>query len=286
MHPKNIHNTPYYFEALSVSYPKLLSFVFTNDHGIQTIDFANPVSVLALNKAILKQSYGLNDWNIPEGYLCPPIPGRADYIHHVASLLDEEPIEGTVKGLDIGVGANCIYPILGAKIYGWQMVGSDIDTDAVKLANANVDSNPDLSKLIEIRHQPDNANIFAGVIQPNEYFHFTICNPPFYTSKEEAEKETKNKQKNLGYSAVAKRNFGGQANELWCNGGEGLFLKRMIKQRTVCKLQVAIINNLVSKSEDLPKKKKQIQKDGARYQVIKMQQGNKISRIITWKFEK
>ncbi len=284
MHPSNIHNAPYDFEALTGKHPELGSYVFENAHNTLTIDFADPKAVLALNKAILKHSYGLVEWNIPEGYLCPPIPGRADYIHNIATILEKEDLNGPIKGLDIGVGANSIYPILGSQIYNWQMVGSDIDEKAVQAAQANVDSNPQLSKSVEIRHQKDNANIFEGIIQADEYFHFTLCNPPFYSSKEHAERETKQKQKNLGYSAKAKRNFGGQANELWCNGGEALFLKRMIKQSVYFKKQVGLFTSLVSKSEHLPKIKKQLQKLGAEYYTVAMEHGNKKSRIIVWKF--
>ncbi|MFK7814456.1 MAG: 23S rRNA (adenine(1618)-N(6))-methyltransferase RlmF [Maribacter sp.] len=284
MHPNNIHNTPYDFEALTAVHPELLPFVFSNEHNTRTIDFAKPEAVLALNKAILKHSYGLVDWNIPEGYLCPSIPGRADYIHHIATILKEEVIDGAIRGLDIGVGANCIYPILGAQIYNWQMVGSDIDENAVIAAKANVKSNPSLSKSIEIRHQPDNANIFKGIIAADEYFHFTICNPPFYASKENAERETRHKQKKLAYSPKAKRNFGGQANELWCNGGESLFLKRMIKQSADFKKQVGFFTSLVSKSEHLPKMKKQLKKLSAEYYTVSMNHGNKKSRILVWKF--
>ncbi|MFS4491861.1 23S rRNA (adenine(1618)-N(6))-methyltransferase RlmF [Maribacter sp. 2308TA10-17] len=284
MHPSNIHNAPYDFESLIEKYSELSSYVFENANTTKTIDFANPKAVLALNKAILKHSYGLVDWNIPEGYLCPPIPGRADYIHHIATILKEEGLEGTIRGLDIGVGANCIYPILGAQIYNWQMIGSDIDEKAVLAAQANVNCNPKLSESIEIRHQHDNANIFDGIIRAGEYFHFTLCNPPFYGSKAQAERETKQKQKNLGYSAEAKRNFGGQANELWCNGGEALFLKRMIKQSVHFKKQVCLFTSLVSKSEHLPKIKKQLKKLEAEYYTVKMEQGNKKSRIIVWKF--
>ena len=284
MHPSNIHNTPYDFEALIANHSELSPFVHKNTYGTQTIDFADPNAVLALNKAILKCSYGLVDWNIPKGYLCPPIPVRADYIHHIASILKTEGLNGAIKGLDIGVGANCIYPILGAQIYDWRMVGSDIDESAVIAAKVNVSSNPQLAESIEIRHQPDNANIFKGIIQTDEYFHFTICNPPFYSSMERAERETRHKQKNLGYSAEAKRNFGGQANELWCNGGEALFLKRMIKQSVGFKKQVGVFTSLVSKSEHLPKIKKQLKKLEAEYDTIVMTLGQKKSRILIWKF--
>lgn len=284
MHSNNIHTEDYNFKALIATHSELSTFVFTNEHDTQTIDFADPKAVLALNKAILKHSYGLTDWNIPEGYLCPPIPGRADYIHHIADLLEKEGFSKSIKGLDIGMGANCIYPILGAQICNWQMVGSDINTNAVLAAQANVDSNKQLSKTIEIRHQKNNANIFDGIIKPGEYFHFTMCNPPFYTSEKEAMQETKRKQKNLAFSSDAKRNFGGQANELWCNGGEALFLKRMIKQSADFKKQVGVFSSLVSKSEHLHKLLKLLKKLNAEYDTIKMQHGNKKTRILVWKF--
>lgn len=286
MHPNNKHTEDYNFKVLIDAHSELATFVFTNAHETETIDFANPKAVLALNTAILKHSYNLSDWNIPEGYLCPPIPGRADYIHHIADLLKTDGVSKNIKGLDIGMGANCIYPILGVQIKNWQMVGSDINDTAVKAAQANIDSNKQLAKTIEIRHQKNNANIFKGIIQPGEYFNFTMCNPPFYSSEKEATDETKRKQKNLAYSADAKRNFGGQANELWCNGGEALFLKRIIKQSTDFKKQVGVFSSLVSKSEHLSKLIKLLTKLGAEYDTIKMQHGNKKTRILVWKFNK
>ncbi|MEP3209983.1 MAG: 23S rRNA (adenine(1618)-N(6))-methyltransferase RlmF [Maribacter sp.] len=284
MHQRNIHNTPYDFKALITASPELLAFVFQNAHNVTTIDFADPEAVLALNRAILKHHYHLIDWDIPQGYLCPPIPSRVDYIHHIASILEKMAFVQPIKGLDIGVGANCIYPILGAQVYDWKMVGSDIDKQAVRAAMANVRSNPQFSESIEIRHQLDNANIFGGIIEPYEYFHFTICNPPFYSSKENAEQATQRKQKNLGHAYNVKRNFGGQANELWCNGGEALFLKRMIKQSNAYRKQVGVFTSLVSKSEHLPKLKKQLQKLEAVYHTIELTHGNKKSRILVWQF--
>ena len=31
---------------------------------------------------------------------------------------------GGTWGLDIGTGANCVYPLLGASIYGWNFIGT------------------------------------------------------------------------------------------------------------------------------------------------------------------
>ncbi|PHS67950.1 MAG: 23S rRNA (adenine(1618)-N(6))-methyltransferase RlmF [Flavobacterium sp.] len=291
MHSNNIHNQSYNFEELIAVIPKLKSFVFVNEHGTQTIDFSNSKAVLQLNKALLKHHYAIENWGIPAHYLCPPIPGRADYLHYINDLLIEDNKTTKIKGLDIGVGANCIYPILAAQIFNWKMVGSDIDESAIVSAKRNVEASESLKNNIEIRHQEKNADIFEGIIKEGEYFHFTMCNPPFHSSEEEATKGTLRKLRNLqseNQPYQTKKeivlNFGGQANELWCNGGEALFLKRMIKQSVEFKTQVGWFTCLVSKKENLQKIKKQLHKLKATHQTIPMSQGNKKSRFIAWKF--
>jgi len=286
LHPKNLHNKPYDFKALIREHPKLESYVFVNDYNTKTIDFSDKDAVLHLNKAILKQYYGIADWNIPSDYLCPPIPGRADYIHHIADLLSIKNQKRAIKGLDIGVGANCIYPILGGQIYGWEMVGADIDLTAVQAAQKNVSDAKNLKTNIEIRHQKNNAHIFEGIIKKGEHFHFSMCNPPFHTSAEAAKKAALRKLNNLRKKKAYTLNFGGQSNELWCNGGEALFIKRMIKQSVAFKDQVDWFTCLVSKKENLLKIVKQLNKLNAIHQIVEMDQGNKQSRFIAWKFDR
>ncbi len=292
LHPKNKHNSSYSFEKLKNNHQELSDYLIVNPHNNNiTIDFSNSQAVLELNKAILNYYYEIENWDIPKGSLCPPIPGRADYIHHITDLLAEDIKKSSlIKGLDIGVGANCIYPILGAKINGWKMVGSDINLDSVSYARKNIASNSNLKDYIEIRHQENNANIFRGIIQSEDYFHFTMCNPPFHSSPEEAKKGTQRKLNNLSRSDKTiiplELNFGGQANELWCNGGEALFIKRMIKQSTDFKNQVGWFTSLVSKKENLPKIYKQLNKLNTIYKTIEMSQGNKKSRFVAWKFPK
>lgn len=281
MHKNNLHNTLYNFKKLTETYSDLKEFVFSNEYKSLTIDFSDQNAVLALNKAILMHHYKLTDWEIPTGYLCPPIPSRADYVHHINDLINDK--ANTSKGLDIGTGANCIYPILGTQIYGWQMVGSDIDRTAVASARKNIEVNL-LTDKIEIRHQDNNANIFNNIIKSDEYYDFSMCNPPFHGSKEEATKGTLRKLRNLEIDKPMELNFGGMANELWCNGGEVLFLKRMIKESTHFAKQVGIFTSLVSKKENLPKLEKLLKKHKANYQVIPMQHGNKQSRILVWHF--
>ena len=285
MHPKNIHDKPYDFDALTYAIPELSQHVFQNKYGTRTIDFADQDAVLQLNKALLKHHYQIKNWSIPKDYLCPPIPGRADYIHHLNDLLSEENIQGQINGIDIGVGANAIYPILANRIYGWKMLGTDIEEKSVELASTNIKSEEKLSENIEIIHQKDRGSIFKGIIKEDDYYHFSMCNPPFHASEKEAKKANSRKVKNLNLKISSDLNFGGQANELWCNGGEALFIKRMIKESSLFKTQVGWFTSLLSKKENLPRIYKQLKKLGANYRTIEMDQGNKKSRIIAWNFK-
>ncbi len=87
-HPKNKHNGKYDFKALIKSNPHLKPFVSLTEFGSESIDFSNPEAVKMLNKALLLHFYGLKNWDIPQGFLCPPIPGRAEYIHQVADVIE------------------------------------------------------------------------------------------------------------------------------------------------------------------------------------------------------
>jgi 23S rRNA (adenine1618-N6)-methyltransferase len=119
LHPRNLHQGRYNFKELIQSSPELKRFIIINKFSNEeTIDFANPEAVKSLNKAILKYFYKIQDWEIPANYLCPPIPGRADYLHYAADLLSSLNSEIIPRGkniriLDIGTGANCVYPLIG-----------------------------------------------------------------------------------------------------------------------------------------------------------------------------
>lgn len=285
MHSKNIHNTPYDFDELINTHSPLTDYVFLNKYDQRSIDFSSSEAVYHLNKAILKHHYHIDDWKLPKDYLCPPIPGRADYIHHIADLLHNDGIQNDIRGLDIGVGANCIYPILATQLYRWKMVGADINLNAINSAKNNVALTAHLKDFIEIRHQQDNACIFKNIILDQEYYHFTVCNPPFHASEKEATKGSLRKLKNLKNQSELSLNFGGQANELWCNGGEALFIKRMIKQSVEFKHQVGWFTTLVSKKSNLENIYKLLKKYKTTYQTIEMSQGKKQSRFVAWKFE-
>ncbi len=290
-HKRSQHNSSYHFEKLTEAIPALIPFLVKNPKGKQTINFHNPEAVRLLNKALLKHHYQIENWDIPTGYLTPPIPGRADYIHHVADLLagsnnGKISKSNQIKVLDIGVGANCIYPILGSRIYGWSFIGSDIDAVAIEAAQKNIDQNSVLKSKIELRLQSNSKSIFSGVLKADEYIDLSICNPPFHGSAREAKKGTERKLKNLrGEKAKTLiRNFGGQHNELWCDGGEQKFLKNMIGESANFANNCFWFTTLVSKESNLKPINSFLKKVKATIKIIPMQHGNKVSRIVAWTF--
>lgn len=294
LHPRNRHQGRYDFPALIKTCPELAAFVIINPYGKESIDFANPAAVKVFNRALLKQFYGIAHWDIPADYLCPPIPGRADYLHYLADLLatdnpGEIPRGAAVRALDIGVGANCIYPLLGNREYGWRFVGADIAPQAIASAKTIVQSNPGLNEQIELRLQPDAGHIFNGLLQPEERFELTLCNPPFHASADEAASGSKRKWRNLGKLDPKRKlpvlNFGGQAAELWCPGGEAAFVARLIRESAGHGEQVLWFSTLISKSGNLPGVYATLKKVGAvETRTVEMSQGQKQSRFVAWTF--
>ncbi|MBL4594725.1 MAG: 23S rRNA (adenine(1618)-N(6))-methyltransferase RlmF, partial [Flavobacteriales bacterium] len=251
-----------------------------------------PEAVKMLNTALLKHFYEITYWAIPENYLCPPIPGRADYIHHVAQLLGENnygniPTGSAIKCLDVGVGANCIYPIVGNKEYGWSFIGTDIDAIALDNGKQIVKQNPSLKDVIEFRLQENPKDFFYGVITKEEQIDVTVCNPPFHSSAEEAFASTQRKIKNLKGKREEQpvKNFGGKNTELWCDGGENKFVRNMIRESKKFAKSCYWFTSLVSKQSNLKSVYRALENEAAEKVVtIPMGQGNKSSRIVAWTF--
>jgi len=322
LHPRNRFREGYDFEALVACCPALATFVGPNAHGNTSIDYADPEAVKALNQALLGHAYQLHDWDIQSGTLCPPIPGRSEHLHHLADLLAgdtesaEVPRGPSTAVLDIGTGASCIYPLIGAREYGWRFVGSEVDAAACRWATDLVAAHPEVSGLIGIRRQPAAAQCFEGVVETGERFALSMCNPPFYASAEEAAEGNRRKRRNLSgkgsgrggsggkggkaarrerrdsgrdgdrEGASADRNFGGRAGELWCPGGELGFVQRMITQSAERPALCGWFTSLVSKAAHLPRLTRALQAvEAADVRVLEMAHGQKQSRILAWTFE-
>ncbi|KAL3621363.1 hypothetical protein CASFOL_036275 [Castilleja foliolosa] len=249
IHPRNKYaDTTPDFGFLGSSYPSFQPYIFYSRDGRPKIDWTDFNATRELTRVLLLHDHGLNWW-IPDGQLCPTVPNRSNYIHWIEDLLASDIISDTragdfIRGFDIGTGANCIYPLLGASLLGWQFVGSDITDVAIEWANQNVKSNPHISDLIEIRragqakeleiseecvgkgtcdssssNTQDGHNVppvLLGVVKDGESFDFCMCNPPFFETMEEA-------------GLNPKTACGGTPTEMVCFGGEHAFITRIIE---------------------------------------------------------
>jgi len=282
LHPRNKHKNGYNFDVLTKHNKNLASFVTNNNHGTLTIDFSDPKAVKELNSTLLEVHYGVKKWIFPDENLCPPIPGRVDYMHYISDLLSDSNCTENITILDIGTGATCIYPLLGVKEYDWNFIATDIELDSLDTAQDIISDN-NLEAKILLRQQFTEANILKGIIEKGDSFSAVVCNPPFYKSEQEAKGANARKSRNLGNNAV--RNFAGNNNELWYPGGEKAFLHNYLYQSSLYKDTSVWFTSLVSKKETI----ESLQKSGEKLKVktmkiIPMHQGNKITRIVAWQF--
>ncbi|RLD92455.1 MAG: 23S rRNA (adenine(1618)-N(6))-methyltransferase RlmF [Bacteroidetes bacterium] len=292
LHSRNKNRERYDLSALTISNPELKNYVKPNKFGVDSVDFSNPIAVKLLNKALLNHYYGIKSWEFPDENLCPPIPGRADYIHHIADLLGENnfgtiPIGDKITCFDVGIGASCIYPIIGVTEYAWKFIGSDIDPKSIASAQNIVNSNSSLKDKIGCRLQNNPKDVFHGIIGKEDKIDLTICNPPFHSSIEDAQKGTRRKIKNLSGKKVKtpELNFAGISNELICDGGEYQFIQNMIRESKEISKNCYWFSSLVSKQSNLKGIYKLLEKiEANQIKTIPMGTGNKSSRIVAWTF--
>ncbi|KAG2648122.1 hypothetical protein PVAP13_1NG049100 [Panicum virgatum] len=272
------------FAALAELYPSFRPFVSVSERGRASVDFTDFSATRELTRVLLLHDHGVNWW-IPDGQLCPTVPNRSNYIHWIEDLLSSNLIppvsssSGRVRGFDIGTGANCIYPLLGASLLGWSFVGSDVTDVALEWAKKNVENNPQLAELIEIR----NANaaslsaeseaivresirenvlepaedvamqkppVLVGVVKESESFDFCVCNPPFFESIEEA-------------GLNPKTSCGGTAEEMVCPGGELAFVTQIIEDSVSLKNSFRWFTSMVGRKANLKLLMSKARKAGA-----------------------
>lgn len=292
MHPRNRNLDRYKISELVACLPELGGYIQKSKRGEDTVDFARPEAVKLLNRAIMLSDYGLKHWDFPDENLCPPVPGRADYLHHMADVLRENhfgniPRGEEVRVLDIGIGATAIYPIIGAVEYAWSFVGSDIEQNSLNNVTAILEENPKLQGHLELRHQPDPACILRGIVNASDRFTFTMSNPPFHSSAEDAAEGTMRKIRNLqgGKQKNPMLNFGGISKELIYEGGEMRFIQTLIRESQNYSENVFWFTTLVSKQSHLKGLYATLKTvRPVEVKTIPMGTGNKSTRILAWTY--
>ncbi|XP_068656907.1 uncharacterized protein [Aristolochia californica] len=279
IHPRNRYseNAPD-FRLLASLYPSFEPFVYYSRGGWPRIDWTDYNATRELTRVLLDHDHNVKWW-IPDGQLCPAVPNRSNYIHWIEDLLSSDIISrfdgcgDKVRGFDIGTGANCIYPLLGASLLGWSFVGSDVTDIAIEWARKNVDSNPHLLDLIEIRRVGDDSEVedsaditvkyseetffgqntdqsrvdkkthaglpvLLGVVRDSENFDFCMCNPPFFKTIEEA-------------GLNPETSFGGTHEEMVCPGGEQVFITKIIEDSVELKQSFRWYTSMVGRKANL-----------------------------------
>ncbi|XP_015776331.1 PREDICTED: methyltransferase-like protein 16, partial [Acropora digitifera] len=150
MHPRNVYRkSPPDFKILAETFEYFRAFVKESSSGHCTLNFKDPSALRALTYALLEKDFGLN-LSIPLDRLIPTVPLRLNYVLWIEDLLSCLPEvfrHVTVRGFDVGTGASCIYPLLGAKLNGWHFLATEVDELSVSFAEKNVKGNGLESKI-------------------------------------------------------------------------------------------------------------------------------------------
>ncbi|KIK82447.1 hypothetical protein PAXRUDRAFT_832200 [Paxillus rubicundulus Ve08.2h10] len=247
MHPRNVYNHPPDFLGLARRYPPLRSHVFLTHTG-PTIDFKSQVAQRRLTEALLHLDFNIN-LTLPDNRLCPPVPNRLNYVLWIQDIVKVSASSGDiVRGIDIGTGASAIYPLLACRLEPtWYFVATDIDRESLMFAHQNVERN-DLSDRVCVVDVSSSTSILRSLEEdPAALFHFTMCNPPFYSSAEELTQSAEAKQ--CGPNAVC---TGGE-NEMITLGGEVSFVSQIFTESLHHRMQCRWYTSMLGKMSSLPK---------------------------------
>lgn len=294
MHPKNRYRYEKpNFQLLAEIYPSLSRYVVqkervANDDAL-IFDFKDWDACRELVKVQFKHDFGIT-WTVSKPYLIPPIANRLNYIcfiHDLLLLWSPEPRTRASyewKILDVGCGANLVYPLLGAAYFGWSFVGCDISSDALRLAVGNRDANTSIAPLIMLRkvekqscqgaHDTGGGRGIIGscVLPEDGVFDACMCNPPFFSDVNE-----------MGQNPQT--DYGGTLMEMIYPGGEEKFVTEMIQDSLGHKASVAWFSTMVGKKRTFKVAKKLLYSLGNNViRTSELVQGVTHRWVISWSF--
>ena len=262
------------FKFLSEEFPEFKKYVYINKYGGYSINWKNPNSIKELVKTILNKFFNITYYEIPENFLIPTLTSRYNYLNYINKLFTKLEIENKEKILiDIGTGANLIYPLLGYKLYNWKFIASEINEDAINIGKKIIKEN-NLEKEILIIKQNDSKKIFENIINFNNKYLCSICNPPFFDINTEIKKDNLYTDNEYNY------------NEVYCEGGEIFFIKEMIKESYIYKKNIFLFSSLIGRKSNM-KKIYSVMKNLKEMSLLKkitIKQGKNARWIIIWSF--
>lgn len=129
------------------------------------------------------------------------------------------------------------------------MVGLESNTESVRYARENITQNK-LNQRITIIEQNSNSNRIFGSLfedQPNSSFDFCMCNPPFFGSLEELQPPTHQlgKRNRTGKRRAAKCPPSGSTDELFVDGGEIEFVRKIVEESCELKTKIKVYTTML-----------------------------------------
>ncbi|KAG0140567.1 hypothetical protein CROQUDRAFT_84160 [Cronartium quercuum f. sp. fusiforme G11] len=289
MHPKN----PYAaaapdFSALANALPSLKPFLVERAQEATrlSIDFQNPEAIRQLTMALLERDFGLH-LSLPTDRLCPTVPGRLDYCLWIIDLLNLEASESTpgdeYLGVDIGTGSSAIYPLLLSRLLPrMKILATEIDQKSYDFALVNISTNALSDRIELIRYTPEQLSIFPveHILQSPARHSFTMCNPPFYSSKDEID-ELSLKKETVPHAACT-----GSETEMLTPGGEEAFINQLIKDSLALKSHIRWFTSLCGKFTTLADVVKTFKiMKGNNYALTELLQGQTRRWVIGWSWQ-
>ncbi|CAH1110753.1 unnamed protein product [Psylliodes chrysocephalus] len=278
MHPRNIYKSPPNFKQLALDYPEFREFITHDVTGKVSLDFKNIKALRGLSCILLKKDFGL-DIEIPLSKLIPTIPLRLNYILWLEDLLSLSNKTDKLKGIDIGTGASCVYPLLAAKKNQWYMVASEVDDESIRYAKNNIDKNclQDFIKVIKVEE-----NVLLKELLKGEEYDFCMCNPPFFGSAQELQSNSNTRSLNR---PRPKNSFCATVTEVVVKGGEVDFLSKLIKESKELETQIKIYTTMVGHKKHLPQLKKLLREvEVSSFKETEFCQGNTTRWGLAWTF--
>lgn len=279
MHPRNRYkDKPPDFAYLASKYPDFQQHVQTSLVGRPVVNFKEPEAVRALTCTLLKEDFGLTI-EIPLERLIPTVPLRLNYIHWVEDLTDGQ--KQLRRGIDIGTGASCIYPLLGATMNGWYFLATEVDDICFDYAKKNVEQN-NMSELIKVVKVPQKTLLMDALKEETEIvYDFCMCNPPFFANQMEAKGVNSRNSRRPPPSSV---NTGG-VTEIMAEGGELEFVKRIIHDSLQLKKRLRWYSCMLGKKCSLAPLKEELRKQGVpKVTYTEFCQGRTMRWALAWSF--
>ncbi|KAL6078541.1 hypothetical protein STEG23_011110 [Scotinomys teguina] len=283
MHVRNRYkDKPPDFAYLASKYPDFKQHIQINLNGRVSLNFKDPEAVRALTCTLLREDFGLSI-DIPLERLIPTVPLRLNYIHWVEDLIGHQDSDkGTLRrGIDIGTGASCIYPLLGATLNGWYFLATEVDDMCFNYAKKNVEQN-NLSDLIKVVKVPQKTLLMDALKEESEIvYDFCMCNPPFFANQLEAQGVNSRNSRRPPPSSI---NTGG-ITEIMAEGGELEFVKRIIHDSLQLKKRLRWYSCMLGKKCSLAPLKEELRVQGVpKVTFTEFCQGRTMRWALAWSF--